>query len=233
MIWCFIKFFEKEEYADAFLSGSLYLNTLKYFKELENECDGRGDRAEAVSMWLQPQGVAMTLKAPGFSDILITEKDLAGPTSFACGSYDGVHLLCLYAVHSDEAARAGESGGQWKYPIGVDPRCLRFGKFAVIILAQPFLDLLKKALPTLGYEARGKLVAYYDDASFNGEIPIADVPFMKQKRFEYQREFRLCIYSRAPTSRPITVPIGDLTSIGRKMEASQLLGCWLEFCASA
>lgn len=35
MIWYFIKFFECEKWADQFMAGHLYLNTLGYFKKIE------------------------------------------------------------------------------------------------------------------------------------------------------------------------------------------------------
>jgi hypothetical protein len=232
MIWCFIKFFQREEYADAFVSGSLYLNTLKYFKDLESASgDGRADPTEAVSMWLQPHDVEMTITAPGFEDIRIDKTDLAAPVSFSHAAYERMHLLCLYAIHSDESSTVKEAS-EWRRPIDVDRRCLDFGRFTVMVAAKPFLERVRSALPPLGYQARGKLVRYYDDASFHGEIPAADVPFMKQKRFGYQREFRLCVYPKEPTERALTIDIGALSGFCRKMNSDQVIHQWLEFKAA-
>lgn len=48
----FIKFFEKIEYAQDFLSGKLYCNTPKYYQELENKTNirGQGDKNEGVAV---------------------------------------------------------------------------------------------------------------------------------------------------------------------------------------
>jgi hypothetical protein len=56
----FIKFFPRECYADQFLAGGLYFNTLGYFKQREDECsDGRMDTTEAVAMWWQPNTLSI------------------------------------------------------------------------------------------------------------------------------------------------------------------------------
>jgi hypothetical protein len=80
-IWYLIKFFTAERYANQFMAGQLYLNTLSYFKEAEKECtdDGRLDPTEAVALWLQPDDIFMKLTAPGIGETEITSEDLAAP----------------------------------------------------------------------------------------------------------------------------------------------------------
>ena len=48
----FIKFFEKIEYAQDFSYGKLYFNTPKYYQELENKTNirGQGDKNEGVAV---------------------------------------------------------------------------------------------------------------------------------------------------------------------------------------
>ena len=79
--------------------------------------------------------------------------------------------------------------------------------------AVPFLNQLRAALKSQGYRATGKLVDYYDDEKFHGQILLEDIPFRKQKRFSYQREFRVCVYPRIQLNAPITINIGDLSSV--------------------
>src|SRR5665213_2525457 len=101
MIFYFIKLFEKEAYAGAFIAGALHLNPLSYFKRVEDRAshDGRHDATEAIAMWWQPHDVAMTLDIPGICHTGISEKDLAAPISVSYNRHDSLHLLCLYAVH--------------------------------------------------------------------------------------------------------------------------------------
>lgn len=228
MIWYFIKFFEREEWADQFMVGHLYLNTLGYFKGIESAGSAdRGDPTEGVAMWLQPHDVIMTLKVPNLQlETTITAKDLAGPIQFSSTYHDNLHLLCLYAMHSDAARiEDGEATRQemerLQRQLRIDPKCFELGKFAVVIPAGPFLKQLREAFSRQNIAATGKLVDYYDDAVFHGEIAASEIPFSKQKRFSYQREFRVCLKRPAPTADALIVDIGDLSAIGKKIPANQ------------
>jgi hypothetical protein len=230
MIWYFIKFFEREEWADQFMAGHLYLNTLGYFKKMESGGSAdRGDPTEAVAMWLQPYDVTMTIKVPDLQlETTITAKDLAAPIQFSSTYHDNLHLLCLYAMHSDDAKiEDGKATGtlqemeRLQRQLRVDPKCFEMGKYAVTIHAVPFLKQLREALTRQHIAATGKLVSYYDDAVFHGEIAASEIPFSKQKRFSYQREFRVCLNAPAPTAAALIVEIGDLSAIGRKIPANQ------------
>lgn len=230
VIWHFIKFFERESYADAFMAGSLHLNTLAYFKRLECSTDGRMDSTEAVAMWLQPDDVVINLDVPGIGKAEITKKDLAAPVSVAYQHHDNLHILCLYALYTT-GFEYGEGGKIYCAPeqvdevrkqLTIDERCLKFGKFAVVTPAVPFLNHLRTALNKQGYRAVGKLVKYYDDKTFHGAIPVDDVPFRKQKRFGYQREFRICVQPLIQYSGPLSINVGNLSHICAKVEASQL-----------
>jgi hypothetical protein len=81
MIWYLMKFFEREDWTDQFIAGHLYLNTLGYFKGMESvSSSDRGDPTEAVSMWIQPHVVVITLQVPALGlKTAITAKDLAAP----------------------------------------------------------------------------------------------------------------------------------------------------------
>ena len=217
------------------MAGELYLNTLAHFKQVESEdSDGRMDSTEGVAMWWQPHDIVMKLSVPGIGDIEITKADLAGPVSMAFDVHNNLHLLCLYALHTTgfecvdgKIYYAPEQADELQRQLQIDERCRKFGTFAVITPAVSFLAQLCGALNNQRYKARWKLVEYYNDATFHGGLPPNEIPFRKQKRFSYQREFRLCVYPRteeeAANSNPITIPIGDLTHVCAKVEAARLL----------
>jgi hypothetical protein len=230
-IWYLIKFFTEEKYANQFMAGELYLNTLSYFKKAEKECtdDGRLDSTEAVAMWLQPDDIFMKLTVPGIGKTEITGKDLAAPISSSFDYHNHVNILCLYAVKTagflfiEGKIRLSETEArdlqrQWK----IDERCFKFGQFAVIMQAVPFIKKLREALTSQGRKFKYKLVDYYDEAVFHGTIPTKEVPFRKQKRFSYQQEFRLCVYPTVIHHSPITIEIGNISDICRKAASSQL-----------
>lgn len=240
VIWYFVKFFTEESHADLFIKGSLYLRRLSYFKNVESECDdGRSDMTEAVSMWLQPDDIVMDLSVPALGlHARITKADLAGPVSFQSNDFDNSHIFCLYAVYTDkfvgtdgEAKFVGMHGNinltesdvaELRRQLLIDDRCLKFGRFAVIVYAVRFIERLKKALQYNGQWFRGKLVEYYDDETFHGEVEPREIPFKKQKRFSYQREFRICVRTNMEGDDPISIEVGDISDICGKTESSQL-----------
>ena len=180
MIWYLIKFFSEEAHADQFIAGNLYLNRLSYFKRIEEEFgDGRPDATEAVAMWWQPDDFSMTLTVPGIGEVTITKADLAALVSMAYEHHDYLHIFCLYAVHTSgfscvdgKIDYAPEEAEKLHNQLRIDERCFKFGKFAVITPAVPFLSQLKDALQRQGYRCQGKLVKYYDDEVFHGEIKL-------------------------------------------------------------
>ena len=216
MIWYFIKFFEREEWADQFMAGHLYLNTLGYFKGMESGGGAdRGDPMEAVAMWLQPHDVIITLRVPDLQlETTITAKDLAAPIHFSSAYHDNLHLLCLTALHSDDVGiEDGKATGtlqemkRLQQQLRVDPKCFEMGKYAVTIHALAFLRQLREALTRQHIAATGKLVGYYDDAIFHGKMAASEVHFSKQKRFTYQSEFRICFNSIIISSDTRTIYI--------------------------
>jgi len=240
VIWYFVKVFTEEAHADQFIKGNLLLRRLSCFKNVESESDdGRSDTTEAVSMWWQPDDIVMDLSVPALGlHIKITKADLAGPVSFQSNDFDNSHVLCLYTIYTDKFISAdgetkfvGINGStnltetdvaELRKQLVIDDRYFEFGKFAVIVRAVPFLERLKAALRNNGQWFRGKLVEYYDDETFHGEIEPREIPFRKQKRFSYQREFRVCVQTNTEGEAPLSIEIGDISDICGKTESSQL-----------
>lgn len=230
-VWFLVKFFAAEEHADEFLNGKVYLNRLSYFKQMEaEEADGRPDRTEAVMCWWQPNDLTITITVPELEqEITITKADLAGPVSMSADFHNHLHLFCTYAVYTDgfeikdgqidcEIEREAELLDQ----IHVDERCFKFGKFAVIIAFQPFIERIRSALTGMRHHALGKLVDYYDEATFHGEIAAKEIPFKKQKAFSYQREFRIAVNTETLGDDPLILEVGSLADFSVKVEASKL-----------
>ena len=138
-VWFFVKFFAREEHADHFIKGGLYLNRLSYFKKIENDDDdGRPDTNEAVAVWWQPYDITMTLNVPGVGETKITSKDLAAPISMSLEYHDHFHNLCLYAMSTvsleslDQQASLAENEAELQRQFRIDERCVKFGQFAVL-----------------------------------------------------------------------------------------------------
>jgi hypothetical protein len=76
----------QREHMEQFRKGQLYMNTLKYFRDLE--CDpARADHYEGATHIFQPKDVIITLSAPGFGDIVIDSTDLAAATTLIVNAF--------------------------------------------------------------------------------------------------------------------------------------------------
>jgi hypothetical protein len=229
-IWYLIKFFEREEHADNFLKGQLRLNRLVKFREMEEEActDGRGDHTEAVAIWLQPNDIIIELTIPGVGNTTITKADLAAPVAMRYSDYDYHHVLCMYAVYTKgfKPSQDGrfelnhEQAAEFRKQVSIDERCFKMGPFAVVSPARPFLNQVREAARRERLRIRGGLVRYYDDETFHGEIPEKDIPFHKQKRFAYQKEFRICIAPGEIGDDPLVREIGEISHFARKINLS-------------
>jgi hypothetical protein len=226
----FIKFFREERYADEFIRGRLYLNRLAFFRKLENNLDdGRPDGNEAIAMWLQPNDLTIELNIAGIGPVSLTKADFAGPVSMAFDYHEHLNVLCLYAfgtpgtiTNNGNIDIGAMSETELRRNLSIDQRCLKFGGFAVVMAVTPFLGQLRSALQRSGLPCRGRLVEYYDEETFHGEIAPIDIPFKKQKRFGYQKEYRLCVQSKTKGDDPLIIDIGDISSISAKIESSQI-----------
>jgi hypothetical protein len=229
-IWYLVKFFSKEQHADQFIAGQLYLKRLSYFKKVEEACeDGRPDANEAVAFWWQPDEILINLSFGGSGEVEITKNDLAAPVSISFDHHDYLHIFCMTAIYTDgfecidgKIEYTENEAANLRKQLEIDKRCFKFGKFAVVTPAVPFLGHVKQAPQTQGYGCKGRLVDYYDEQLFHGKFAEQDIPFKKQKAFSYQREFRLCITPKTADDTALVIDIGDIKHISAKTESSLL-----------
>ena len=232
-VYALVKFFSENDHAEQFLDGTLFTRRLSYFRRMEEE-DGRWDSTEGTWAWLQKKGLQIRMEVPQIGPIHIGEPDLAAPVSMSLAAHDDLHIFCSYAYYVDEA-RAGDDLrdiygedrlAELERALQIDPRCLRFGAHAVVVPWAPFKTRVIQAVRAQSLRLRTGLVRYYDDQIFNGEFRFKDVPFRKQRRFEYQRELRVCIDSRPIYSETRTINIGSLRDIAAYAPAEALLGAF-------
>lgn len=82
---------------------------------------------------------------------------------------------------------------------------------------------IKRAAREQSLRLRAGLVRYYDDEALNGQFELKDVPFRKQKRCDYQREFRICIQTLDRSPTPRTFNIGSLRGLGGYIPSEHVL----------
>lgn len=229
-LWYLIKFFAKKEHAEQFMAGRLHMNRLSYFLPLEvSSGDGRGDPHEGVAFWWQPDDLVMKLNLPGIGETTITKNDLAGPVAVAFDHHKHLHVFCMYAMgtHGFECVdgkidytpdRADELRAQ----LTIDERCFRFGDFAVIVPATRFIERVTTVARAAKLKNRLKLVRYFDDLTFHGQVDVGAIPFSKRKEFSYQNEFRICIDNGTMGDDPFTLELGDLREFSALVKSDEL-----------
>jgi hypothetical protein len=131
-------------------------------------------------------------------------------------AYDHLHIYCMSAIVVPEKTIAQPTFDtneieveEIRKALTFDERCLQFGEHAVIVDTRAFVGQLSKALGRRFWLRTG-LVEYYDEELFHGSFKRDEIPFRKQKRFKYQREFRICIDTGTLDSAPITLNIGRI-----------------------
>lgn len=225
-----VKFFSEHEHARQFLDGDLFMRRLSYYRRQE-DAEGRWDATEGVWTWLQKHGLEIELTVPRIGVANITERDLAAPVSISLDEADELYIYCMYAYYVQEPLPGDDPEeiygddrlGELEAALQIDPRCLRFGPHAVVIPYGAFMERLKTTATNQALKLRADLVRYYDNETLNGQFQLKDVPFRKQKRFDYQREYRICIRTLDRSPLPRTFNIGSLSGLGSYLPSEQVL----------
>jgi hypothetical protein len=226
-----IKFFEKEEYADQFLQGKLYLNRLSYFKKLEQaQADGRPDANEAVAIWLQKEKTHIEFKE--HPELDIAPENLAGPVQVSFVHYDDLHVFCMTARHTGEFEFDCQDGmicyleedtEDVKRQLEVHEDCLKMGRFAVIVVqAGEFIIRVKNATEKARHVFNSTLVEYFDQDTIHGHFAMRDIPFRKAQKFAYQSEYRIVVDTRTCGDEPKRTDIGDIHDIAIKIPVREI-----------
>jgi hypothetical protein len=224
----FVKFFSDESHADQFINGILYMRRLRYFQKVEasEKDDGRSDRREAVVSWHQSDRIELVIQSPGFDPIKIAKNAMASPLAITRNFYSDMHLFCMSALSIPNPAFLegdhDEVQAKLQAACQIDSRCLNFGPHAVIVSAEQFLPKLSQSLERCNLRCKTSMVDYYDETTFHGEFAPDDVPFKKQSRFAYQKEFRVCLQTLTAGDEPIAFEIGDMSAFAIKLPSADI-----------
>ena len=214
-IYALMKFFNKSEYANDFVGGKLYASRLSYFKNLEDENAGRGDRYEGVTANLQLHK----------SQVIIGGHTVAnGSATIQMNWLDHLNVFCMHAIHGGDFKLTSENLDDFKEYLKIPEEGLRrFGRHGVAITDIPqFIDRVRAGVESRGYLVWNKLVEYYDpDTSheiFNG----IEGAFRKHDKYKWQREFRFVIHTRKLGLEAITLDIGDISDISFPIDIAEI-----------
>ncbi|APA69892.1 hypothetical protein [Janthinobacterium sp. 1_2014MBL_MicDiv] len=233
-IFCFVKFFETEEWADDFMQGNLYCNTLQYFRDREQTEDFRGDPFEGTVSLIQPGQaiIKFSFNSETINDLTIDPKDLVGPVIIHSTDTLEHNVFCLYAIYidddfeefsddelSDEELENRIISVSEKLKLHED--CFGMGQHVVLIYAvEPFIEALKKYEKEKDMRLRRALVKYYDEMTYHGDFKEAEAIFHKPHKYSHQKEYRLAF--RSPDKAAFTISIGSMEAYAKKMTADDI-----------
>ena len=198
----FIKIGAEEHIRDLYENGTIFINTIEYFKKV-------GDKYEAASEIINSN--SGTFRIQGI------EKDLKYKNLHLKKAYKEVlgNIYSLYCISS--------KGFPNPLEFKVDEKNLRFGTHCLIIKDNLyFFEKVKSELIKKGYDFRHDFVDYYDKDKVSKELTLFDKPI----EFEYQKEFRFYVHNQE--LEPIKIQIGSLIGKAEIREVKDLTGIKLE-----
>lgn len=226
------KVFSREDYKEGFLDGRLYMNTIDYFRKYEEKLEGNiSDKHEALTGWLRPHDVIITLEVNG-EEYTLNQEDLAAPTTISLLKHDHANVYCMTQLHSHDIDMSCVKGEE-------EERLLReyftlpeesenLGEYLVIIQnPTEFLERVKRAVHKLVekdevYAYHARQVTYYNEndtsLTLNNDM---DAPFYKQSKYSHQSEFRLCLHRDNPNNEPFTLDIGSIRDIATEIRTEE------------
>ncbi|AWM14620.1 hypothetical protein DI487_12655 [Flavobacterium sediminis] len=204
----FLKLGSEKNIFDLFENGTIYMNTIEYFRKVEDE-ELRGDRYEGVSRVIN--SLPGTFKIPGidreFNYVKVhlreSHKEVLG------------NIYSLYAISS--------KGFPNPLDFEFDKRNLRFGTHGVMIKDLPFFfNKIENELKKNNLKFIHGFVDYYDKEEVSREITL----FEKPLEFEYQKEFRF--YIENDEIKPIKIQIGSMKNYAEIFKIEDILELKLE-----
>lgn len=211
-IVAFAKFGSKEFMEDLLNNGTVFLNTVNVFKELDDNY--RGDKDEGVSDIIQAEHALLELQLPpvlgGQTIRLNKENGLVGPIKISDKDYTNTNIYSLYMIYADESFKA-------------DDKVLQFGDYFVMIHdPKEFMNRMNKALDTGGYQYSYGPVTYIDKGEYQGSMNI----FNKFSEYSYQNEYRYHVINHE--DKPIILKLGNLNDIAMLCPSEVIKGMMIK-----
>jgi hypothetical protein len=200
-VYAFVKFSKKEHLESLREKGTIYMNTLGYFKKLEGMS---GDKNEGMDNFYQGTKMKAVIIPHGEGDAAPIE----GLKSM--GSQKGEdmarNVFCLHAITNTEPE--------------LHPGNLKRNDHALVIInPHIFLQMFENAANEQRVGFRCGFVKYVDRKRYHGKMGC----FKKFKEFENENEYR--ILKKEPTGKPFVFEIGSIKSISELVEKDKVASC--------
>jgi hypothetical protein len=211
-IYAFIKIFEQESHAKDFISGKLFMNTIRSFKEYKDlSGELRGDEYEGIVALYQPK----ELGEIKFGNITIPASELAAPIVVHGNDLLNSNVFCIYSLNSSgHESISSETLLEFRRTIELHESCFGLGKFCVVILnASEFLLRCRTALEKLNLGGTMGLVEYFNEHEFHGNFDPKYLGYHKRSLFKRQREYRIKVNLNNHNPGHYFLEVGNLSDI--------------------
>jgi len=226
-MFAFLKF---TRFYESLQAGNIYMNSLKYYIDLEKESGvrGVGDALEAAHVF---NDLTFEMRNRETGEVVFTGKS-AG-MNFRINGDEKRPVFCLFTLDADCFDIVDEDDEIYKLRLNIPEDQLEkmiqeFGEDLLLISPPAFLERLDATLNESGCSYRRDRVIY-DDYSINSvqrldsyKSQSTEIYFWKDKFFENQREYRI-VLTDTEIDEPLTVNIGDISDISTKVKASEFL----------
>ena len=204
-----IKFGAFEHMQSFYEKGEMYLNSFKFFKDLESSADGRGDKNEYSSVHYSgdylKKYIKLELKEEKSGTVIPLSAD-TGLLSLTLDYGNDKEYSHLYSMSYIDKSWTLEND------LIIDTRNFAENKdYAVLIYDfQGFVDKVIKKVKELNLSCKAQCVEYVNKKNYSGEMG----PFRKFDDYQYQNEFRIAI--NFGNLEPQTIYLGSLKDIASK-----------------
>lgn len=193
---------------DLLENGTIYFNTIEYFQKLENN-EARGDKYEGttnIQNFNESDKYILTITDPKTGKEIKMKTKKVHLRQFLTEMKGNIYSM--YCLKSPEVLDPN---------FKTDKKVKEFGSHVVIIKnVDRFVQLICKKLDELNILYRGQLVNYYEKNKVHGDITVFD----KSMEFEYQKEYRIVLYSNQ--IKPFIIKIGNINEIAELFEVKAL-----------
>ncbi len=211
-----VKFFEKEEYARAFIKGELYMNPVKYFREHSDL--GRQDADEG-----QPRVNIEKITYKGTDFPIAKDEPLP---RFTFEGIESVNILCFSNFKL-------ENGYYGDLNLDKAQRHLDdFGRFLVAITNYDrFKYSIFRTCIKFNYYCIHDFVQYYDSSKGDNHMWMATrrsyeplrILMPKDKKHEWQKEYRFVIDRQIYEVSPLVLDIGNIEDFVLFLDIDKIL----------
>lgn len=229
-----LKIFSKKKFRDDFLSGNIYMNTIQYFRDYEDEHDGNvSDENEALHGWFQPGAFKLMI---GVGDDMreINQDSLSSPMAIRLNAHNHANVFCMTQLHSHDVDMSNPLPGdieRLREYFTLPDDASKLGDYAVIINEpEVFLSKLIGRAQELYNEGQiawyqSRAVSYYDEIneslSLENEL---EAPFYKQSKYSHQQEYRFLLINKLNINKPYVLDIGDIRHLCSEIKTNEFNG---------